>query len=225
MRGILQIYKSFFGKLTAFLVFSFFVSGCHTVEEPVPVSLVTVKKETASPSQSKGIQTDAIVKIRKKKPETPVTHSASGILLPEKKADKNRIYDSTPDDKHPDAAVQRDPFALPEALRKQQHVTQGKKSFASGKNRFEESLKRTDVQQQPAASPATGLQEPCVAGVFDNGKEKLALLHWQRIQGTFRRGESLGNGYYVREITAAAVLLYPEKSGSGMKPVMLTLQQ
>ena len=161
---------------------------------------------------------------RKKIPETPVTHSASGILLPEKKANKNRIYDSTPDDKHPDAAVQHDPFALPEALRKQQHVTQGKKSFASGKNRFEESLKRTDAQQS-AASPAPGSQEPCVAGVFDNGKEKLALLHWQRIRGAFRRGESLGNGYYVREITATAVSLYPEKSGSGLKPVTLTLQQ
>ena len=224
MRGFLQINKSFSGKLTAFMVFSFFVSGCHTANEPVSVPQVTGKKEAASYSQAKKIQADSIVNTRKKIPETPVTHSASGILLPEKKADKNRIFDSSPDDKHPDAAVQRDPFALPEALRKQQHVTQGKKSFVSGKNRFEESLKRTDVQQV-AASPAPGSQDPRGAGVFDNGKEKLALLHWQRIQGAFRRGESLGNGYYVREITAAAVSLYPEKSGSGMKPVTLTLQQ
>ena len=224
MRSILQINKSFSGKLTAFMVFSFFVSGCNTANEPVSVPQVTGKKEAASYSQTKNIQADSIVNTRKKIPETPVTHSASGILLPEKKANKNRIYDSTPDDKHPDAAVQHDPFALPEALRKQQHVTQGKKSFASGKNRFEESLKRTDAQQS-AASPAPGSQEPCVAGVFDNGKEKLALLHWQRIRGAFRRGESLGNGYYVREITATAVSLYPEKSGSGLKPVTLTLQQ
>ena len=224
MRGILQINKSFSGKLTAFMVFSFFVSGCNTANEPVSVPQVTGKKEATSYTQTKKIQADSIVNTRKKIPETPVTHSASGILLPEKKANKNRIYDSTPDDKHPDAAVQRDPFALPEALRKQQHVTQGKKGFASGKNRFEESLKRTDVQQS-AASPAPSSQEPCVAGVFDNGKEKLALLHWQRIRGAFRRGESLGNGYYVREITAGAVSLYPEKSGSGMKPVTLTLQQ
>ena len=224
MRGILQINKSFSGKLTIFMVFSFFISGCNTANEPVSVPQVTGKKEAASYSQTKNIQADSIVNTRKKIPETPVTHSASGILLPEKKANKNRIYDSTPDDKHPDAAVQHDPFALPEALRKQQHVTQGKKSFASGKNRFEESLKRTDAQQS-AASPAPGSQEPCVAGVLKKKKEKLALLHWQRIRGAFRRGESLGNGYYVREITATAVSLYPEKSGSGLKPVTLTLQQ
>ena len=224
MRGILQINKSFSGKLTAFMVFSFFVSGCHTGDEPVSVTQITVKKEAANRNQAGETQAFAIAKTHQKIPETPVNHSASGILLPEKKANKNRIYDSTPDDKHPDAAVQHDPFALPEALRKQQHVTQGKKSFASGKNRFEESLKRTDAQQS-AASPAPGSQEPCVAGVFDNGKEKLALLHWQRIRGAFRRGESLGNGYYVREITATAVSLYPEKSGSGLKPVTLTLQQ
>ena len=224
MRGILQINKSFSGKLTIFMVFSFFISGCNTANEPVSVPQVTGKKEAASYSQTKNIQADSIVNTRKKIPETPVTHSASGILLPEKKADKNRIYDSTPDDRHPDAAVQRDPFALPSALRKQQPVTQGKESFTSGKNRFEEPLRHTIVQQS-AASPAPGSQKPCVAGIFDNGKEKLALLHWQQIQGTFRRGESLGNGYYVREITAAAVSLYPEQSGPGMKPVTLTLQQ
>ena len=224
MRGILQINKSFSGKLTAFMVFSFFMSGCHTANEPVSVPQVTEKKEEAHYSHAKKILADPIANTRKKIPETPVTHSASGILLPEKKADKNRIYDSTPDDRHPDAAVQRDPFALPSALWKQQPVTQGKESFTSGKNRFEEPLRHTIVQQS-AASPAPGLQEPCVAGIFDNGKEKLALLHWQKIHGTFRCGESLGNGYYVREITATAVLLYPEKSGSGMKPVPLTLRQ
>ena len=224
MRGILQFYKSFSGKLTAFMVFSFFVSGCHTASEPVSVPQVTEKKEAANYSHAKKIQADFIVNTRKKIPETPVTHSASGILLPEKKANENRINDSTPDDRHPDAAGQRDPFALPAALRKQKSVSQGKESFMSGTNRFEQSLRRTLVQQPPA-SPAPGSPEPCVAGIFDNGKEKLALLHWQQIQGTFRRGESLGNGYYVREITAAAVSLYPEQSGPGMKPVTLTLQQ
>ena len=108
MRGILQINKSFSGKLTIFMVFSFFISGCNTANEPVSVPQVTGKKEAASYSQTKNIQADSIVNTRKKIPETPVTHSASGILLPEKKADKNRIYDSTPDDNHPDAAVQHD---------------------------------------------------------------------------------------------------------------------
>ena len=77
--------------------------------------------------------------------------------------------------------------------------------------------------QQTIAPP--GSQEPCVAGIFDSGKEKLALLHWQQVQGTFRCGEPLGNGYYVKEITASTVLLYPENNNAGIKPVTLTLQQ
>ena len=224
MRGILQFYRSFFGSLTAFMVFSFFVSGCHTGEEPVSVTQVTVKKEATNRNQAGEIQADSIVKTRKKKPETPVNHGASGILLPEKQANKNMIYDSVPDDKNPDAAGRRDPFALPAALRKQLTVTQGKGCFTPGNNHFETPLKKTAVQQS-ATLPAPGSQQPYVAGFFDSGKDKLALLHWKQIQGAFRRGESLGNGYYVKEITAATVLLYPEKSASGMKPVTLTLQQ
>ena len=206
------------------MVFSFFVSGCHTANEPVSVPQVTGKKEAASYSQTKNIQADSIVNTRKKIPETPVTHSASGILLPEKQANKNMIYDSVPDDKNLDAAGRRDPFALPAALRKQQTVTRGNKCVTSGNTHFEAPMKKTAVQQ--SATPAAPVsQQPYVTGIFDNGKDKLALLHWKTIQGAFRRGESLGNGYYVKEITATAVSLYPEKSGSGLKPVTLTLQQ
>lgn len=221
MRAILQIHKSFFGKLTAFLVFSFFVSGCHTGEEPVSVPQVTAKKETTSPNPSKLIQADTIVKTRKKKPETLVNHSGSGILLPEKQADKSRGYDPSTDAENPDSASWRDPFALPEALRKQP-VTRGKQAVISETSHPETPLQHT-ARQQTAASP--GSPEPCVAGIFDNGKEKLALLHWRQIQGTFRCGEPLGNGYYVKEITAATVLLYPENNSAGIKPITLALQQ
>ena len=217
MRGILQIYKSFFGKLTVFLVVSFFVPVCHTREEPVSVQQVTVKKETASYNQSKEIQADAIVKTRKKKPETPVNHSASGILLPENQEDKNRFCDPATDSRNPDTTSLRDPFALPEALRKLQPVARGKQSLTSEMSHPEAPL------QQTIAPP--GSQEPCVTGIFDSGKEKLALLHWQQVQGTFRCGEPLGNGYYVQEITASTVLLYPENNNAGIKPVTLTLQQ
>ena len=224
MRGILQFYKSFSGKLTAFMVFSFFVSGCHTGEEPVSVTQVTVKKEAANRNQAGEIQADSIVKTRKKKPETPVNHGASGILLPEKQANKNMIYDSVPDDKNPDAAGRRDPFALPAALQKPRTVTRGNKCVTSGNTHFEAPMKKTAVQQ--SATPAAPVsQQPYVTGIFDNGKDKLALLRWKAIQGAFGCGESLGNGYYVKEITATAVSLYPEKSASGMKPVTLTLQQ
>ena len=217
MRCILQIYKSFSGKLTAFMVFSFFVSGCHAGEEPVSVTQVTVKKEAANPCQAKEIQTETLVKTRKKIPETPVNNSASGIFLPQKQENQSRIYDSSPDGKNPDAASRRDPFAPPPALRKQRSVTQGKQVFTSEKCLPGEPL------QQTAAHP--GPPEPCVAGIFDNGKEKLALIRWQQVQGTFHRGEPLGNGYYVKEITDSAVSLYPEKNVSGIKPVTLTLPQ
>ena len=221
MRGILQIYKSFSVKLTVFMVFSFLVSGCHTGEDPVSVPHVTEKKEATNRNQAVGIKTDSIEKTRKKTPETPVKHSASGILLPEKQANKDRLYVSASDDKDPDASGRRDPFALPAALRKQQTVTRGNQVFSQGKTQTP--LKRTAIQQ-PAVPPAPGYLKPRIAGIFDNGNEKLALIHWQQIQGTFRRGESVGNGYYVREITPTAVSLYPEKSASGMKPVTLTLQ-
>ena len=142
MRDILQFYRSFFGNLTAFMVFSFFVSGCHTGEEPVSVTQVTVKKEATNRNQAGEIQADSIVKTRKKKPETPVNHGASGILLPEKQANKNMIYDSVPDDKNLDAAGRRDPFALPAALRKQQTVTRGNKCVTSGNTHFEAPMKK-----------------------------------------------------------------------------------
>ena len=224
MRGILQFYKSFSGKLTAFMVFSFFVSGCHTGDEPVSVTQITVKKEADNRNQAGETQAFAIAKTHQKIPETPVNHSASGILLPEKQANKNMIYDSVPDDKNPDAAGRRDPFALPAALQKQRTVTRGNKCVTSGNTHFEAPMKKTAVQQ--SATPAAPVsQQPYVTGIFDNGKDKLALLRWKAIQGAFGCGESLGNGYYVKEITATAVSLYPEKSASGMKPVTLTLQQ
>ena len=224
MRGILQFYRSFFGSLTAFMVFSFFVSGCHTGEEPVSVTQVTVKKEAANRNQAGETQAFAIAKTHQKIPETPVNHSASGILLPEKKAGESRLYVPAPDDKNPDAAGRRDPFALPAALQKQRTVTRGNKCVTSGNTHFEAPMKKTAVQQ--SATPAAPVsQQPYVTGIFDNGKDKLALLRWKAIQGAFGCGESLGNGYYVKEITATAVSLYPEKSASGMKPVTLTLQQ
>ena len=149
-------------------------------------------------------------------PETPLKCDASGILLPEKQEDKSRIHDPSRDTENPYSASRRDPFALPAALRKQP-VTRGKHAFSSEMRHPEASL------QQTVTPP--GSQEPCVAGIFDNGKEKLALLHWRQIQGTFRCGEPLGNGYYVKEITAATVLLYPENNSAGIKPVTLALQQ
>ena len=221
MRDILQIYKTFFSKFTAFVVFSFFVSGCHTGNEPVSVPQVTVKKEATNSGQAKRTQAGAIVKTSKKIPETPVKDSASGILLPEKQDTHSRqICNPVPGDTNPDGRY--DPFALPAALRKQQPVIQEKQTFTPKKAGREISPQHTSARQTVAHPD---LRKPYVSGIFDNGKEKLALLHWQQIQGAFRRGEPLGNGYYIKEIAATAVLLYPEETGSGLKPVTLPLQQ
>ena len=221
MRGILQIYKTFFAKFTSFVVFSFFVSGCHTGNEPVSVPQVTVKKEATNSVQAKRTQAGAIVKTRNKIPETPVKNSASGILLSEKQSNHNRQIcnalpcNTNPDDRH-------DPFALPAAFRKQQPVIPEKQNFTPEKVHRKISPQHTSTKRTVTLPE---LRKPFVSGIFDNGREKLALLHWQQIQGAFRCGEPLGNGYYIKEIAATAVLLYPEKTYSGLKPVTLPLQQ
>ena len=80
--------------------------------------------------------------------------------------------------------------------------------------------KATEVQSVvPPYSP-----EPCVAGIFDNGKEKFALVRWQRVQGIFSCGEQLGNGYYVKEITANYVLLCPKQDAFESDAVKLVLR-
>lgn len=101
--------------------------------------------------------------------------------------------------------AERDPFALPAEMQKQKCIPAVKKT--------------TPVQAAPSYTP-----EPCVAGIFDNGKEKFALVRWQKVQGVFRCGEHLGNGYLVKEITASSVLLCKEQNRHGADTVTLTLQ-
>ena len=99
---------------------------------------------------------------------------------------------------------ERDPFDLPAEMQKP-------KSIPVVKN-------KTPAQTVPPYKP-----DPCLAGIFDNGKEKFALVRWQKVQGVFRCGERLGNGYFVKEITANSVLLYPEQNFPGTDTFTLTL--
>lgn len=101
--------------------------------------------------------------------------------------------------------AERDPFALPAELQKQKSIPAVKKM--------------TPVQTVPSYTPG-----PCVAGIFDNGKEKYALVRWHQVQGVFRCGEHLGNGYFVKGITASSVLLGPEQNRHGADTITLTLQ-
>ena len=102
--------------------------------------------------------------------------------------------------------TQLDPFAVPTVLQERQTP------------RTVPQKERKD-QSTPVNSP-----ELCVAGIFDNGKEKYALVRWKQIQGIFRCGEQLGNGYYVKEITADSVLLAQEQAFYGTNTVKLKLQ-
>ena len=77
-------------------------------------------------------------------------------------------------------------------------------------------------QNQPAIS--INPHNPCITGIFDNGKEKFVLLRWQQIQGVFRCGEELGNGYYVKEITRSSVVLCPQQNPWDTKSITLPLR-
>ena len=73
--------------------------------------------------------------------------------------------------------------------------------------------------RQPA--PLNSL-EPSVYGIFGNGAEYFALIHWQQVQGVFGSGDHLGNGYYVKEITASSVLLCPDRNRCSTNSITLT---
>jgi hypothetical protein len=77
-------------------------------------------------------------------------------------------------------------------------------------------------QNQPAIS--INPHNPCITGIFDNGKEKFVLLRWHQIQGVFRCGEELGNGYYVKEITRSSVVLCPQQNPWDTKSITLPLR-
>ena len=106
--------------------------------------------------------------------------------------------------------AERDPFDLPAEMQKPKSIPAFK-------------CIPIDNNKAPAQAVPPFTLAPCVAGIFDNGKEKFALVRWQQVQGVFRCGERLGNGYFVKEITANSVLLYPEQNRPGTDSVTLTL--
>ena len=120
-------------------------------------------------------------------------------------------------------AVTRDPFALPAALQLQENNTNQQSLTQKQKNNTVQMRQAQAPVQNHPTQPIPCSQEPCIAGIFDNGREKFALLHWQQVQGVFRKGEPLGNGYYIKEITATSVLLCPEHNNSGMAAITLLL--
>ena len=229
MRIKFQQYKTLPGTVTGLLAVSFFVTGCHTGSEPAPVPKAFTRKETA------GSGTDQVSQSKTKKEKTgiPRYNVKAAELQSEKLTDTDRkdrkLMTST-----------RDPFARPAALAEDKNSHCGQIRFTlgqAGMNREQLPLTRgqqnTVIQARqslpqqalPAHQPVLSCPaEPCIAGIFDNGTERFALVRWQQVQGIFRSGESLGNGYYVKEITAQSVMLAPEKDSTGTNSITLTMK-
>ena len=235
MRNLYQFDKSVFGKIMVLLAFSFFAFGCHTGMEPVQVPQTTVKKEEASrvPKESFPNNTEINTKLksvnRQKRPETSLQRDASGLLLSENKSAKDPIPFPSHAKKTAKAQrhTQRDPFDLPMILQEPKPNMQEPPFSKSGRQTVSTPLdnkrrKTVPGQNQPAIS--INPHNPCITGIFDNGKEKFVLLRWHQIQGVFRCGEALGNGYYVKEITRSSVVLCPQQSPWDTKSITLPLR-
>ena len=234
MRNLYHFDKSVFGKIMVLLAFSFFAFGCHTGMEPVLAPQTTVKKEEASRISKESIQNNTETNTnlksvnKQKRPETSLQRDASGFLLSENKSAKNPIPfpDHTKKTAKAQGHTQRNPFALPMILQEQKRDIQELPSLTPEQQTVSSPLdnkrrKTVPVQNQPAIP--INPQEPCITGIFDNGKEKYVLLRWHQIQGVFRCGEKLGNGYYVKEITRSSVVLCPQQNPCDTKSITLPL--
>ena len=235
MRNFYHFDKSVFGKIMVLLAFSFFAFGCHTGMEPVQVPQTTVKNEEASrvPKESFPNNTEINTKLksvnRQKRPETSLQRDASGLLLSENKSAKDPIPFPSHAKKTAKAQrhTQRDPFTLPMILQEPKPNMQEPSFSKSGRQTVSTPLdnkrrKTVPGQNQPAIS--INPHNPCITGIFDNGKEKFVLLRWHQIQGVFRCGEELGNGYYVKKITRSSVVLCPQQNPWDTKSITLPLR-
>jgi hypothetical protein len=235
MRNFYHFDKSVFGKIMVLLAFSFFAFGCHTGMEPVLAPQTTVKKEEASRIPKESIQNNTETNTnlksvnKQKRPETSLQRDASGFLLSENKSAKNPIPFPNHTKKTSTAQrhTQRDPFALPMIFQEPKPAIPEPPFSKSGQQSVSTPLdnkrrKTVPGQNQPAIS--INPHNPCITGIFDNGKEKFVLLRWHQIQGVFRCGEELGNGYYVKEITRSSVVLCPRQNPWDTKSITLPLR-
>jgi hypothetical protein len=203
--------------------------------EPVLAPQTTVKKEEASRISKESIQNNTETNTnlksvnKQKRPETSLQRDASGFLLSENKSAKNPIPFPNHTKKTSSAQrhTQRDPFTLPMILQEPKPNMQEPPFSKSGQQSVSTPLdnkrrKTVPGQNQPAIS--INPHNPCITGIFDNGKEKFVLLRWHQIQGVFRCGEELGNGYYVKEITRSSVVLCPHQNPWDTKSITLPLR-
>ncbi|MBR1589952.1 MAG: hypothetical protein IJ657_02620 [Acidaminococcaceae bacterium] len=244
MRSNLHFQKKFLSGISILLAFSFFTASCHTGSEVIPAAPATVKKAEAG---SRNLPETATAKLQKSTPETPVKYGASGILLPE--TGKQTVSGISVADANAEKAcernalkaVGRNPFAMPAALeaklsgkKQTATATQPPSSNPSSLPALNDlnALNKTTAPQYDSSgkklmsgTPASVHRpEPYISGIFDNGQERFILLHWDQIQGIFRSGETLGNGYYVREISDSQAVLCTNQEDDGRSNVTLKLR-
>lgn len=244
MRSNLHFQKEFLSGISVLLAFSFFTAGCHTGSEVIPAAPATVKKAEVG---SRNLPETATAKSQKSTPETSAKNGASGILLPEtgkQPASDISVAEANTEkicEKQTLKAVGRNPFAMPAAL---EAKLSGKKqtgnamqppssnpSSLSAANSLTVPNKTTAPQYDssgkklmPGTPASVHRPEPYISGIFDNGQERFILLHWDQIRGIFRSGETLGNGYYVREISDSQAVLCTDKEDDGRSDVTLKLR-
>ena len=244
MRSKLHFQTEFLSGISVLLAFSFFTAGCHTGSEVIPAAPATVKKAEAG---SRNLPGTATAKLQKSTPETSVKNGASGILLPEtgkQTAPGISVADANAEkvcERKALKTVGRNPFAMPEApgaklsgKKQTENATQPSSSNPSSlpaANDFNAPGKTTAPQYDSSGKKLTTgpsapvyRPEPYISGVFDNGQDRFILLHWNQIQGIFRNGEALGNGYYVREISGSQAVLCTNKEDDGRSDITLKLR-
>lgn len=232
MRNIIHFNKKLLGKMLLLLAMSLLTLGCQKGNDPISAQKnieaennaaqnVQRQVQNVTKSKSKIISEKSDLK-QKKRAKPSLKYDNSVTVLTEKNNIKNTVSDTNNNITKLNQPVVRDPFTIPESLQTQQPFTPEQLRTAT--------MQISLQSKQPALQNKVVGQNvlcdspnPDLAGIFDNGKEKLVLIHWQQVQGIFRKNEALGNGYYVKEITPNSVLLSPEKNCSDTTPITLAL--
>ncbi len=199
-------------------------------------------KADAVPSESR-------FKTKKYSPETSSKKDASGFLLTKSETPKKipsevllpkiKSVKTSHNEMETDVTLTKDPFSVPSALRKPITPSQNLKNYSQS---LRQTFANTSVSATyPSSNPTYSgkgivLKEiseedthpvlprtVCLAGIFDNGKEKFALLRWQHTHGIFRQGDRLENGYYIRKITESSISLCPSPSQEAQNEIILKL--
>jgi len=235
------LFQNFISQgLVIILALSFFTSGCKNFDVATPLTASVEKNEKGSSipaSHEAGTFTGSQAPDKRNIPGTSGKTDASGILLSELKTER-----ASPDKKQ----LTRNPFAIPLSLQSQHRTDQPitnpeltanmlkakynpatETAFNRNRQKANDTLQKSIPEQSELNTKNRFViynPDPCLTGVFNNGKERFALLQWQQVKGVFCTGEPLGNGYYVKEITGTTVVLSPDPDKADKKCIIVTIK-